>query len=188
MNEHERLKLKVCLVGDQGVGKSSLIRRFVLNAFDDHYLATVGTKVSKKLMWITIPGNGVTIEVDMQVWDIMGEPDFRGALRASYFAGAQGILAACDVTRRATLEGILSWVDLADEVTVNPAWCVVGNKADLRDKAAFGEDELARLAGSLGSPHMLTSARTGENVERAFQALTRSIFVGMRRTGLASLP
>jgi len=91
-------------------------------------------------------------------------------------------------TRRRLLLFDNAWVDLADGVTTNPAWCVVGNKADIRDKAAFGEDELARLAGSLGSPHMLTSARTGENVERAFQALTRSVFVGMRRSGLASLP
>lgn len=176
----DRLKTKICLVGDQGVGKTSLIRRFVLDVYDDLYITTVGTKVSKKQVWIVFPGTGETIDVDMMIWDIMGEPEYRAVLRDAYFAGAQGILAVCDLTRRETLEGLFAWIEAADFVAADSSVLVVANKADLKDRAQFGEAELARTAHALGCGFLTASAKTGENVQFAFQSLTRSIFQRLR--------
>src|SRR6266513_5357349 len=85
----KHVKAKVCLVGDVAVGKTSLIRRFVQDEFDDRYIATVGTKVTKKTVDVT--WKGAPAMLDMMVWDIMGEKGFRALLRDAYFEGGPGI-------------------------------------------------------------------------------------------------
>jgi len=73
----KRMKMKVCLVGEAAVGKTSLIRRFVLDDFDDKYIQTLGTKVSKKELTVAIPDGSGNMKVDMTIWDIMGQKGFR---------------------------------------------------------------------------------------------------------------
>ena len=73
MGERIRVKGKVCLLGDIAVGKTSLIRRFVLDQFDDKYISTVGTKVTKKKMDFEFPEANCSVEVTLLIWDIMGQ-------------------------------------------------------------------------------------------------------------------
>src|SRR5205823_13803396 len=87
----KHVKAKVCLVGDVAVGKTSLIRRFVQDEFDDRYIATVGTKVSKKTVDVT--SKGARAMLDMIVCDIMGEKGLRALLRDAYFEGSHGVIA-----------------------------------------------------------------------------------------------
>ncbi len=82
----EVLKAKVCLVGDLAVGKTSLIRRFVLDAFEDRYQTTLGAKVTKKVLQIFMPEEGVDARMDLTIWDIMGQPGFQELLREAYDA------------------------------------------------------------------------------------------------------
>ncbi len=69
------LKAKICLIGEAAVGKTSLIRRYVEDAFDDKYISTLGAKVSKKELVLDSPSG--PLNVDMTIWDIMGEKGFR---------------------------------------------------------------------------------------------------------------
>src|SRR5436309_15882399 len=96
----KHIKAKVCLVGETAVGKTSLVKRFVLDAFDDRYVATVGTKVTKKT--VPVVWRGAPARMDLMVWDIMGEKGFRELLKEAYFHGAQGMLAVCDMRRKDT--------------------------------------------------------------------------------------
>src|SRR5437867_11822158 len=107
--EVKRMKVKVCLVGEAAVGKTSLIRRFVLENFDDKYIQTLGTKVSKKALTSSSPDGSGELKIDMTIWDIMGQNGFRDLLKEAYFYGARGILALCDVTRRKTPEDVGDW-------------------------------------------------------------------------------
>ncbi|MDG6221373.1 MAG: ADP-ribosylation factor-like protein, partial [Candidatus Thermoplasmatota archaeon] len=95
-------KRKFCLLGEGAVGKTSLIRRFVTDQFDDRYITTIGTKVTKKSLDLP-PGSGAD-RVEMMIWDIMGQQGYRTMLQESYFSGAAGALAICDVTRKDTLD------------------------------------------------------------------------------------
>jgi len=106
MTQVKHLKSKICLLGEKAVGKTSLVRRYVLNMFDDHYITTIGTKVSKKEVRVFQPEKDRVVDVDMTIWDIMGEKGFRELLREAYFYGANGILAVCDSTRRRTLDDL----------------------------------------------------------------------------------
>src|SRR5437870_9567096 len=98
MAGQKHLKAKVCLVGDVAVGKTSLIKRFVQDQFDDRYIATLGTKVTKKSLdveWKNAPAT-----LDMTVWDIMGEKRSRALLRDAYLERTQAVIADCDLTRK----------------------------------------------------------------------------------------
>lgn len=169
-----RLKSKICLVGDRAVGKTSLVRRYVFDEFDDRYLSTLGTKVSRKEVEITLADGGV-LRVDMGIWDIMGQEGFRDRLKDAYFAGAHGILAVADITARATLAGIPAWISSVRSVAGEVPLVLVLNKADLAEQAAFGDTDMAFMARNLKCGYLRTSARTGENVEEAFLRLARVV-------------
>src|SRR5947208_15685138 len=105
MPEMQRIKTKVCLVGEAAVGKTSLIRRFVQDDFDDRYITTLGAKVSKREIVFDMPDRK-QIQMDITIWDIMGEKGFRDLLKEAFFHGAKGVLAVADLTRRRTLKDL----------------------------------------------------------------------------------
>ena len=171
LEDDRTMKVKICLVGDSHVGKTSLIRRYVHDEFDDRYISTLGAKVSKKEM--TVHSEIGDIAVTMTVWDIMGERGFTDLLKESFFTGAGGILAVCDLTRGETFEGLEDWIQAVKSVTGDIPMTFVGNKLDLKDEHAYGDDRLSDFAKNHGSSHFLTSAKTGENVEQVFLDLAK---------------
>ncbi|MFQ6060711.1 MAG: Rab family GTPase [Thermoplasmata archaeon] len=173
--KEKKMKMKVCLIGEGAVGKTSLIRRFVHDDFDDKYLQTLGTKVSKKELEIPLETEGALIKVDMTVWDIMGQKGFRELLKDAYFYGAKGIIAVCDVTRRSTLEELDDWIEGVYSVSGKIPIQFLANKSDLEDEMAMNEEDLRQAAKAYDSPYYFTSAKTGQNVEKAFQELAYRI-------------
>ncbi|TLZ70402.1 MAG: GTP-binding protein [Methanobacteriota archaeon] len=171
MTTQRTLKSKICLVGEKAVGKTSLIRRYVLNMFDEQYLTTIGTRVSKKEVRVLLPEQDLLVEIDMTIWDIMGEKGFRELLKDAYFYGANGILAVADVTRRRTLDDLDDWIDGIEHVVGKVPILLAVNKADLREGAQFVERDVAQIAKAYGSEYIMTSAKTGERVEDAFLRL-----------------
>ncbi|OGS48206.1 MAG: hypothetical protein A3K68_06595 [Euryarchaeota archaeon RBG_16_68_13] len=164
------MKAKVCLVGEHAVGKTSLIRRYVLDEFDDRYIVTLGAKVSKKEMTLE-PQDSGPVQMDMTIWDIMGSKGFRELLREAYFHGAQGILAVADITRYDTLEDLDSWVESVFRTVGEIPVVFAVNKSDLRDQAAFGEAQIKQATEAFDAPFFHCSAKTGESVDQLFRAL-----------------
>lgn len=173
--KEKKMKMKVCLIGEGAVGKTSLIRRFVHDDFDDRYLQTLGTKVSKKELEIPLESEGAVIKVDMTIWDIMGQKGFRELLKDAYFYGAKGIIAVCDVTRRSTLEELDDWIEGVYSVSGKIPIRFMANKSDLEEELAMNEKDLKQAAKAYDSPYYFTSAKTGRNVERVFQELAHQI-------------
>ena len=167
------MKIKICLVGEAAVGKTSLIRRFVLDDFDDKYIQTLGTKVSKKEL--SVSQDGEAVKVDMTIWDIMGQKGFRELLKEAYFYGAKGVIAVTDVTRKTTLDDLDDWIEGVYSVTGKIPIQYMANKWDLKDQAEIGEEELVQATKAYDSPYFFTSAKTGEGVEAAFQNLAERI-------------
>jgi small GTP-binding protein len=162
---------KVCLLGEFGVGKTSLVRRFVEDRFDERYLSTIGVLVSRKTMLIDRPE---PIDLTLLIWDTAGSERFSTVVR-SYYQGAAGALIVCDLTRAET---IVALTDYAAHVrAVNPGVPVVlvGNKLDLASQREIADEQLTTLALHLAAPMVLSSARTGAGVEAAFQLLADAI-------------
>jgi small GTP-binding protein len=158
-----------------GVGKTSLIRRYVLDVFDDKYIATIGTKVTKKEIDFKDPKTGTTHKIVLLIWDIMGQPSFREVLREAYFYGAEGALAVCDVTSKESLGELRYWIKAMTSTTGDVPVVFLGNKCDLKDDMRVQMQDLEVLAMKQGAMAMLTSAKTGHNVENAFSALVDMI-------------
>lgn len=179
MADEDLMKVKVCFIGDAGVGKTSLIKRFVLDVFDDRYIATIGTKVTKKIVDVQAPDGEA--KVMMLIWDIMGQKGFRELLREAYFFGAHGAIAVCDTTNKETVEELRYWIKALTDVAGDVPVVFAGNKVDLENERVVKEEDLKDLAGKYKSEAYLTSAKTGQNVETAFKTLALAISQKMKQ-------
>ena len=157
------IQKKVCVLGSFGVGKTSLVRRYVQSIFSDTYLTTVGVKVDKKTLALG------SQEVTLVLWDIAGEDDIN-AIRMTYVRGAGGYFLVADGTRPETLEIAKSiQARVTTEVGTVP-FLLLLNKADLQESWGLSREPVEALEGA-GWTVLRTSAKTGENVEEAFQEL-----------------
>lgn len=166
-------KLKICMLGATGVGKTSLVARFVRSIFSDAYLTTVGVAIDKTQM------KRGDDEVDLVVWDLSGEDEFQ-SVQLSYLRGASGYLLVVDGTRRATLSTALhlrqATVKLVGEIPV----VLVVNKIDQLgggdlEAEDFVSDAVLREAVAEAWPIVKTSAKTGDGVEEAFGRLVDEV-------------
>ncbi len=167
-------KLKVCLIGEGAVGKTSLIQRFVYDAFQDRYVATLGTRVTKKELRLDLPGVGEESRVVLMIWDVMGQKSVRDLLQEGWFHGTQGILMVCDVTRPETLSELEGWKTSVEGVAGDVPSYLLANKSDLREDARITSDDLEPYGEKWDCPFTFTSAKTGDGVEKAFEDLARS--------------
>lgn len=164
------LKTKVLLTGNFGVGKTSLFQRFILSKFDERYLTTIGVKVDKKQ--VQLP-EGI---VEIFLWDVAGEVS-QDKVPISYFLSAHGIIYVFDLTRPLTYQNIESDITYLKKLAPKATIKIVGNKKDL-----VTEEQIAQITASLNIPHdMVTSAKTGENVEDLFTKLASEMFKKLKR-------
>jgi len=176
MRESVDYSIKICLVGEGKVGKTSLIRRFVYDEFSDKYLATIGTKITKKEVAIKNPNKRTMTKVRMLVWDIMGQQGFRQMLQEAYFFGCQGVVAVCDITNRDTLPNLEDWVRAVYSTAGKVPIVLLANKSDLKKQAEFKLKDLKKFSSRYENSYaFLTSAKTGDNVELAFSTLGEEI-------------
>ncbi len=171
----EVVKLKVCMAGEAMVGKTSLIRRYVQDEYDDRYTATLGTKITKRTLTVDHPRDGRPVAVNLILWDIMGTPTLRDLLKEAYYHGAQGILGVADLTRAETLRELDAWSRSIRTVAGDVPTYVVVNKSDLEDKARFDRAAVDAFCRDRGYPWAYTSAKTGAGVEEAFAGLVRHV-------------
>lgn len=158
------IQKKICMVGAFGVGKTSLVSRFVHSIFSEEYHTTVGVKIDKKI--VQHAGG----DVNLIVWDLAGE-DALTTVRPAHLKGASGYILVMDGLRRNTLEVAIDLQRRVSEaVGIVPFICVV-NKADLRESWEIQQTDLDSLVSG-GWTVVETSAKTGTAVEGMFRTLT----------------
>lgn len=180
----QKIVKKICLLGDNSVGKTSLIKKYVYDAFDDKYIATIGTKTTKKEIQVTYLGKQANLV--LVIWDVLGQKEYRGVHTMS-FKGTSGALMVCDVTRPdslGSLEGY--WAPELEKIAGKVPMVFLGNKCDLVKEAKMGVKELSEVAFAFDSSCYLVSAKTGENVEHAFKTLGIDVLAGKVRAEKSS--
>jgi small GTP-binding protein len=165
---------KVCLIGDPGVGKTSLIRRFVQDRFSDDYLSTIGAKVTKKEKLIDVAQEDLRIHLVLMIWDVAGQKEYQ-QFHEMYLKGMEGVLAVCDLSRQNTFERLQNAMQLVEKHAGSIPMVFLLNKADLVDLEKVDLRSVNALAAKKAIPVLPTSAKTGHNVEPAFSKLTMMI-------------
>jgi len=173
MESPHEFRMKVCVVGTARVGKSSLIRRFVYNQFDDKYLFTIGANISKTMLDVTLPGSEEPWKVILMLWDIMGEKDFMTVLKEAYFQHASGVIAVADLTRPETFPDVSEWIRGVRQVAGDVPVVMLGNKLDLVDFRELDWSPLAEASAEFSAAFLPTSAKAGNNVQVAFSMIGR---------------
>jgi small GTP-binding protein len=161
---------KVLLIGDGSVGKTSLVRRYVIDKFDDKYIMTIGTKTSRKPVAFTFEPEQLHLELQLDIWDILGQSGMERAHKV-YFKGAEAFILVFDGVRRPTFDGLVGWAKEIVDLCGSIPGVLACNKVDLKDQFQVNDDEVASLAKSLNLNLFYTSAKTGENVEAAFRKI-----------------
>ncbi|KAI3846114.1 hypothetical protein MKW98_015483 [Papaver atlanticum] len=172
-NSSYDLSFKILLIGDSGVGKSSLLVSFISNDTtpENHLSPTIG--VDFKIKQLTVGGK----KLKLTIWDTAGQERFR-TLTSSYYRSAQGIILVYDVTRRESFTNLSDvWAKEVELYSTNQD-CIkmlVGNKVDRDVERAVTREEGVALANDLGCLFLECSARTRENVEKCFEELALKI-------------
>jgi small GTP-binding protein len=169
MADRARYIVKICLLGEASVGKTSLVYRFVENRFRDNYKATLGVNLLKKDLNLEKYG-----EVSAQIWDLGGQESFR-SLRNLYLEGANGALVIYDVTNKKSFENLQDWIESFKNSRGEEPLLLIGNKVDLEDKIVVEKEEGEEFAKKHNMDFIITSAKTGRNVEDAFENLILTI-------------
>ncbi|CAF0807976.1 unnamed protein product [Adineta steineri] len=169
-DDHILATLKILIIGESGVGKSSLLLRFTDDRFDVEMAATIG--VDFKVKQLTIDGN----RVKLAIWDTAGQERFR-TLTPGYYRGAQGAILVYDVCNRDSFRQLDRWIAELDTFStkMNIIKMLVGNKIDQEDKREVTRDEGARFARKHSMLFIEASARTREGVQIAFEELVEKI-------------
>jgi small GTP-binding protein len=161
------IQKKICMVGAFGVGKTSLVARFVHSSYSEKYQTTIGVKVDKKV--VTLNGE----EVMFVLWDLAGE-DALTQVRPAHLRGAAGYILVADGCRRNTLETALSLQRRAEDAAGRVPFVLVINKADLQDQWEIKDADMLQWS-SHGWPLMIASAKTGDAVEQLFHELASRV-------------
>lgn len=170
MNNPLQIKKKICLLGSFSVGKTSLVRRFVYDVFDDLYLSTLGVKVMRKRMPPLEKNDGTLWQYELMIWDIEGQEKFNDYIE-SYFQGSAGAVLVADLTRKESWDVLAKLKARFKKINPQARFVLAANKADLVDPSHAHLQEMERFARELEVTHFLTSAKTGKNVERVFEKL-----------------
>lgn len=160
---------KVCVVGDFAVGKTSVVERFVTNQFSEKYLSTVGVKIDTKE--IDFPARGVAHK--LVIWDVAGSDRF-GDAEFAYLRGASGYIFVADGTRPATLNAVERLHGQIIEKHGPAPSVLLLNKRDLKADWDVSDTRFEKLAANFAGAYR-TSAKTGDDVDRAFTRIAELI-------------
>ncbi|MHA1985110.1 MAG: GTP-binding protein [Promethearchaeota archaeon] len=167
MKDNKNFTLKIIIIGEPAVGKTSLVKKFVSGQFTKDYRSSIGTNIFTKK--IVLEKN---MEATLQLWDIAGQERWVN-IRRPYYSGAKGAILVGDLTRNNTFDQIENfWVpDLTLDYSLIPI-ILLANKSDLSNK--IEKQWIDSLGERINTSSIIfTSARTGENVELAFQLIAK---------------
>jgi len=155
---------KFVMVGDSGVGKSSIILRCVDGTFTDSFISTIDVDYKEKV--VDLNGEKNTL----QLWDTAGQERFR-TITSSYYRGAQGVIIVFDLTNRKSFDNVRTWIKDVHKFAEEGVYILIGNKLDLERVVTVEEAE--ELAETYLLNYYETSCKTGEGIEETFQTIAK---------------
>lgn len=173
MTETKKWALKLTVLGDPAVGKTSLINKYITDSFSSDYQPTLGVNILTKDLQFEENNS----EIRLLLWDLAGQEKYE-LTRKMFFQGSAGSLLVYDKTRSSTFERISSkWLkDFKEYGRPDGVYILVGNKLDLKESTNVSSEEGRKLSQDIDAVEFIeTSAKYGENVEKAFKNLVSDV-------------
>ena len=177
MDENEKgdATLKILILGDTAVGKTSLSLKYVDGFFPENYISTIGVEYKIKLVEL----NGT--KIILKIWDTCGQERYKSLAR-TFLKDADGILFVYDISNKQSFEHIKDWIRESEESNSEFQKIVLGNKIDLPEKSReVPKEKLIKYINEKKYKGLEVSAKTGENVENAFSMLTQLLVGNMSK-------
>ena len=171
------ISLKILILGDSSVGKTTLLLKYVDGYFPTVYVATIG--VEYKIKRINING----IDISLQIWDTAGQERFRGITK-NFMKGADGIIYVYDITKKSSFESLKNWIFQSEEATEGFKKIIIGNKIDLENERQITKESLNKFCQSRNIKGMEVSAKNDVNVSECFETLAKLIIEGKSKEQL----
>ena len=169
LTEEYDLMFKILLLGDSGVGKSSLLLRYTKNEFISDLRSTIGVEFALKYLTID------NFQLKVQIWDTAGMERYRSITNA-YYKGAKGVIVVYDICRQKSFENVDKWIDdFKSKADDDAVILLIGNKSDLDEKREVSKEEAESKAQKNKFGFMETSAKDNNNVQKAFETLFHEI-------------
>eukprot|EP00002_Diphylleia_rotans_P027353 TRINITY_DN5481_c0_g1_i1.p1 TRINITY_DN5481_c0_g1~~TRINITY_DN5481_c0_g1_i1.p1 ORF type:complete len:203 (+),score=29.90 TRINITY_DN5481_c0_g1_i1:82-690(+) len=160
--------IKLLLIGDSGVGKSSLLMRFCEDTFSPNFITTIG--IDFKIRNVDMDGK----RIKLQIWDTAGQERFR-TITTAYYRGAMGIMLVYDVSEEKSFSSIRGWIrNIEQHATESVSKMLLANKCD-SEKRVVDASRGQAVADEFRIPFLETSAKSNHNVERAFMEMAKDI-------------
>lgn len=157
---------KIIIVGEAGVGKSCLLRRYADQTFTENYINTIGVDFKVR----TLEMNGRLIKLN--IWDSAGQERFRTIVN-TYYRGAHGICLVYDITDLDSFQKLNEWLqDVTELAEPNAKKIIIGTKKDLEQRRQVKSEQVKSYSETIGVPYIETSSKEGHNVEGAFRYIT----------------
>jgi small GTP-binding protein len=169
LTEEYDLMFKILLLGDSGVGKSSLLLRYTKHEFNIDMRSTIGVEFALKYLKID------NFQLKVQIWDTAGMERYR-SITSAYYKGAKGVIIVYDICREKSFENVDKWIeDFKSKADEDAVILLIGNKNDLDDKREVNKEEAELKAQKNKFAFMETSAKDNNNVDKAFETLFKEI-------------
>jgi len=169
-HDQQYYKLKLIVLGDSGVGKTNIIKKYVNDEFSSDTKATVGVEFFYKTFKIN---NDI---IKLEIWDTAGQERYK-SITSAYYRGSRGALIVYDITRVSSFESIERWMsEINEKVTGSLKMLVIGNKVDLEEERKVSIEEALSKAQSLSVPLLETSALESTNIDKAFKLLLKEMY------------
>jgi small GTP-binding protein len=163
----KRKVIRVTMLGDSAVGKTSLISQFLTQKFDENYLTTIGKdKLEKKV--VMEDGN----EIKLIIWDTAGQERFH-SIATSTIKGSQGIVLTFDLTKKSTFNSLEAWLNDIQENSNEVPVVIFGNKCDLFEKYEIENEDAKKFAKDHNLQYFETSAKQNVNVQEGFNSIAK---------------
>ena len=169
------LILRVILLGDSNVGKTSLIMRYIKNEFKNSFISTIGVEYDSKII------KKGKKDICLEIIDTGGQEKFH-CLTKSFFNKVDGIIFVFDLTNKESFENLKNWLKEAESYTEDFEYILVGNKKDLINSIEVNQESLKDNDLFNGTKYFEVSAKTGENIEECFEELTDLILNKIKKT------
>ena len=160
--------LKILLVGDSSVGKTTLLLKYTEDKFSESHITTIGVEYKDKE--ITINNR----KVNLQIWDTSGQERYQ-SITKNFYRNADGILFVFDVTNEDTFHHIKNWLITSEDIDKDFKKMIVGNKIDLEDKIVINKEKMEKFGEKKNMKCFLTSAKDGTNVDVIFKEMAELI-------------